>query len=192
MTLQGRLVTLRPVAENDLELLRQWVNDPELRSQVVDWSPHISAEEQRRWFESTCNDSSTLRFMIELAGESVGMAGLWRIDQQAHSAEMGIKIGSTSARSRGLGTDTVRTLTRFAFEDLDLHRLWARILANNSASLRVFIEKCGWHQEGRLRQAAFRDGAYHDVVIVGLLREEFADNAETRSASGTAWAEGER
>jgi RimJ/RimL family protein N-acetyltransferase len=112
--------------------------------------------------------------MIQLTdGELVGMAGLWRIDAQARNAEVGLKVGLASARSRGVGTDTVRTLTRFAFEDLGLHRVWARILTGNRPSLRVFVEKCGWKEEGRLRQAAFRDGAYQDVVVVGLLREEF-------------------
>lgn len=175
MILKGEAVTLRPIEEGDLDLLRQWANDPELRSQVVDWSPPISADEQRRWFEATRQDPATQRYIIQTdGGERVGMAGLWRIDRQAGSAELGLKIGSRAARSQGLGSDAVRTLTRFAFEQLGLHRLWARILAGNDASLRVFVGKCGWKEEGRLRDAAFRDGVYHDVVSVGLLRDEFS------------------
>lgn len=173
LILLGQVVTLRPLAEGDLELLRQWANDPDLRSKVVDWSPPVSAEEQRRWFEAAREDSSTRRYIIQRSqGERVGMAGLWKIDLQARSAELGLKIGLPAARSRGLGTDTVQTLVRLAFEELELHRLWARILANNVSSLRLFIEKCGWKEEGRLRQAAFRDGAHIDVVMVALLREE--------------------
>ena len=63
-------------------------------------------------------------------------------------------------------------LLNFAFKDLNLHRVYLHVFATNSAAIRAY-EKAGFVYEGKLRSAAHIDGAYVDVVIMSVLREEY-------------------
>jgi RimJ/RimL family protein N-acetyltransferase len=69
---------------------------------------------------------------------------------------------------KGLGTEATRLVLRHAFNDLGLHRVGLRVLAYNHRAIRSY-EKCGFVIEGREREAALVDGAWHDDVLMGAL-----------------------
>ncbi len=64
-------------------------------------------------------------------------------------------------------------MMRYAFEELQLERLDTTIIAHNKASLRLYIERCGWLEEGRKTRAFFRRNAFHDNVILGITRDRY-------------------
>jgi RimJ/RimL family protein N-acetyltransferase len=170
----GKRVRFRPIEESDLASLASWLNDPELSHKVVGWSFPVSAAQQREWFARSLQDARNRRWMVDtLEGETIGLTGLWEIDWQNRHALTALKIGSVERRGRGYGVDAILTLMAYAFCEVNLERLWTEILAFNAPSYRAYVEKCGWKVEGILRRHAFRAGAYHDVLRVGILREEF-------------------
>jgi RimJ/RimL family protein N-acetyltransferase len=63
----------------------------------------------------------------------------------------------------------------FGFLDAGFNRLHASILATNSRSIAAYVLKCGWLEEGRLRQHVWRNGEYVDLVQIGILRSEFLE-----------------
>ncbi|SIS80894.1 Acetyltransferase (GNAT) family protein [Kroppenstedtia eburnea] len=63
-------------------------------------------------------------------------------------------------------------LLRFIFEEMNLHKVKLEVFEFNPRAIRVY-EKCGFRQEGRLREEIFRYGRYHDVLVMGLLQEEY-------------------
>ena len=71
-------------------------------------------------------------------------------------------------RGRGRGADAVRVLCRLGFEELGLHKITARTFDFNHACARC-LEKCGFTQEGLLRDELYRDGAWHGVRVYGLI-----------------------
>ncbi len=87
-------------------------------------------------------------------------------------AELGIVIGEKAYWGQGYGSDAIRTLLRFAFEEMNLHRVYLRVYEDNARGIRAY-EKCGFCIEGRLREANYRKGRYHDELIMGVLRGEF-------------------
>ena len=90
------------------------------------------------------NDRNDFRFVIETSEDgAVGIATLTGIDWKNRTATHGIKLANQENRSRGIGTDTVLAIMRYAFEELGLHRLESSIFPENVASRKLY-SKCGW------------------------------------------------
>lgn len=174
MELKGKIVRLRAVEQEDCEMLRILTNDPEYEKMIVGWAFPISTQDQKAWFENCKNDLHRLRFTIETEHEgAVGMIGLRDIDwKNGVASGLGMRIAKKEIRTRGLATDAWMTLMRYAFEELRLNRINGSALAYNAASLRV-CQKVGFVVEGTQRQAVYKNGKYHDLVIMGCLRCDY-------------------
>lgn len=179
MKIIGDAVVLRAVEREDLPLLHGWANDPDIQSNLGRWHFPLSLASLEAWFETFRHDGPDQRFMIEAAGEgAVGMTNLVDINWKDRNAFTGLLIGSESSRRRGYGADSVRTMMRYAFEELQLERLDTTIIAHNAASLGLYIDKCGWLEEGRKARAFFRRNAFHDNVILGVTRGRYRELVE--------------
>ena len=174
MYLYGRKVILRSVEEEDLEMLRELTNSPDFEKMIVGWSFPISKKDQAEWFANCRNNDSRLRFTIVTEQDgAVGMIGLRDIDWKNGSASgLGIRIAKKELRSHGLATDAQMTLMRYAFDELRLNRINASVLNYNTASLRM-CEKVGYKVEGIKRKAIYKDGQFHDLVILGCLKSDY-------------------
>jgi len=168
------VVVLTPLSHEDSETLFQWIND---RSEVLYNSPfrpvHRPCHDD--WFKSVLRRDDVVIFGIRLkeTGELIGTCQLVDIHPIHRSAELRIRIGPPGQRGRGLGTDAVTQLLAFGFRDLNLHRIWLQVFADNPRAARVY-EKVGFREEGVLRSAAFVDGVYKDVRLFALLEDDYA------------------
>jgi RimJ/RimL family protein N-acetyltransferase len=109
-------------------------------------------------------------FVIEVDGSVVGSCNLFDIDHLARTGEVGIAVAG-EARGKGIGTEALGLLVRFAFGRLNLRRVHLRTIAPNARALASY-RKVGFVQEGVLRQNAWVRGEYVDEVVMGLLRAE--------------------
>jgi RimJ/RimL family protein N-acetyltransferase len=168
----GRHVWLRPFEWEDAEKYRQWVNNSAIVS-LVDRVLPVTAEEHRRWYEAITQDPRNVIFALEaVPGKRfVGCIWLYGIDYRHHHAEVRILIGDARHWGKGIGREAISLLTQFAFDRLNLHKLYAYVLATNKRALDTF-EKSGFAREGLLRKERYVDGRFVDVVRFGLLREE--------------------
>ena len=171
--IEGHRIRLWPLERHDLLTNYQWANDREL-ARLAGMNPlPRSVAEIERWFEGTAADPEVRLFSIKTPeGDYLGNIELRDLDLRCGRAEVGIVIGEQAWWGKGCGTEAIRTLCRFAFEDLRLHRLYARVLASNPRALRSF-SKCGFRSEGVERDAHFQDGAFWDVHVLGLLVHEW-------------------
>lgn len=173
MNIKGKMVTLRAVDYKDMEFMREMLNDPELEKLVVGWSFPISATEQEKWFASAIQDKTNLRFVIETKEEGpVGISILSGIDWKNRKALHGIKLSNTETRKKGLGTDTIMAIMRYAFDELNLNRLDANWLEDNMASQKLHI-KCGWSVEGCRRNYIYKSGSYKKLILAGILKTDY-------------------
>jgi RimJ/RimL family protein N-acetyltransferase len=174
MNICGRKVTLRAIEEEDLPLLHEWANDPDIWYLLGGWHFPSSMEFERRWFASLQSDPLNQRFAIEAPNLGlIGTANLVEIDWKNNHAYHGMMLGDQAARGRGFGIDTIMAVMRYAFEELHLERLDGSMIEYNVASLNVYCRKCGWKEEGRLRRWYFRRNRYWDKVIVGITRDDY-------------------
>lgn len=171
--LQTNNVLLRSLTKEDLPQLFIWIND---RTQVLWNSPYkpVHEIEHHKWFESSMLRNDLKIFAIEkkLTNQLIGSCQLHNIHPIHRSAELQIRLGNVDERGKGYGTEAVKLLLQFGFIDLNLHRIYLHVKDNNPAAIRIY-EKCGFQIEGILRQAAFIDGEYVNLQVMGILQKDF-------------------
>jgi RimJ/RimL family protein N-acetyltransferase len=178
----GERVRLRRIGQNDLPRFVEWLNDPDVRESLLEVYPLGLAQEER-WFDAMLKlEPASQPYAIEArtpgaapADESwmhVGGTGFHGVDWRNRSAEVGIFIGAKHLWGMGCGTDALRALVHWGFQELNLHRVWLRVFEDNARAIRSY-EKIGFRLEGRLRQDRFHRGRYSDTLVMGLLRDEF-------------------
>jgi RimJ/RimL family protein N-acetyltransferase len=169
--LEGSLVRLRAIEDDDLPAINQGIWDPDVsRSLALAWPESVA--ETRAWWERTRAREDVVVFAVETRDEElVGVLSIG-IDDGPRSGTLGIWI----ARPRwdaGYGTDAVRTACRFAFGELNLQRMGLAVHDDNARGIRAY-EKVGFREEGRVRRGHFTGGRFGDVIWMGLLAEELA------------------
>lgn len=164
---------LRPLRISDGKLLYQWITDRELVLFNAAYHP-VSEVDHKAWLRSVMTKRSDLViFAIETLPDkqTIGTCQLLHINTLHRSAELQIRIGVSGMRGKGLGQQAVRQLLDYGFKDLNLHRIELRVFATNHRAIRAY-EASGFCREGVARQAVYIDGAYVDVVHMGILRDE--------------------
>jgi RimJ/RimL family protein N-acetyltransferase len=172
--------SLVPLDTDHLELVRSWILDQELRDLVGTIQPPSDLQ-HRRWFEAIQSDPARQVRLIraEPSGEPVGLIGLIDIDLVYRGAELWLYVGEGTRRRSGLGGDATRAMLAFAFDTLGLERVYARVVAYNAAAHALF-RACGFSDEGTLRHATFKRGAFHDMHLLSILRDEFPTHGELK------------
>ncbi len=171
----GKKVRLRPIERDDLPRFVEWFGDPEVRRHLLIYLPFSLAQEER-WFENLLERlerRESVVLAIETAdGVHIGNVGLNNIDWKNRNAELGIAIGEKPYWNQGYGSDAIRTLLGLAFREMNLHRVFLRVDADNARGIRCY-EKAGFQREGTFREVVFKDGTYHDQYVMSILRSEF-------------------
>jgi RimJ/RimL family protein N-acetyltransferase len=185
--LHGKNVSLRPMERADIPRLWEFAQDMELGLVThADGRPTPLAAIERECDEKwSGTDAGAIRWGIQARDLLIGGAELVAIDWRNRSAELAVWIGDHTYRQRGCGSDALRLALGYAFGVLGLHRVSYRISAPNVAALRCY-ESVGFVEEGRLREAQYRDGGYHDVVLLGVLRAVW--RADSPVAGGEHYA----
>ena len=170
---------LVPLEEDHVPLLLEWLNDPKITQYLPIHLPMREAEE-REWIRKLYTAGSVARivFVIKAIGEEgpssslIGTVGIHRINWKDRDAEVGITIGESSYWRHGYGTNAMEMVVEHAFKNLNLHRLHARVYTFNEGGI-ALQKKVGFREEGRFREAVFKNGEYHDIISYGLLETEW-------------------
>lgn len=171
MIIKGKSVVLRAIELEDADMLRQMMNDSEIETMMWGSSYPVSKHNQIAWINSLGNNNSTFRAIIDVNDSGIGTIILSDIDMKNGNAEIHIKLADANMRGRGYGTDAVRTLTKYAFNELRLNCVYCRVHADNVASQKMFL-KCGFKQEGVLRSRVFKNGVFHDFNQYSILKSD--------------------
>jgi RimJ/RimL family protein N-acetyltransferase len=172
--LAGELVRLRAILASDAAGRRRWLNDREVTLHYSHGYP-LSREEQQAWLDEASRQTSPPCIVLAidtLDGRHIGIINLDGINSENRSAELGIMIGEKDCRSMGYGTDAILTLLRFAFQEINLNRVWLDVNAENARAIACY-RKCGFVEEARFRQHRYKLGRYSDSVIMSVLAEEY-------------------
>jgi RimJ/RimL family protein N-acetyltransferase len=188
--LRGEISSLRAVHEDDLPLIVRWMNDPEVRYWLHHSErPDATVDTVRVRFGLEQEGLPNLVWMIETlrvfphdpahsgqAGRPVGHLGLLGVDPHSLRAELAISIGEKDCWSRGYGTDAIRAVLHHAFTKLGLRRIELHTDADNARGIRCY-EKCGFVREGVMRERRLRYGKPLDMVVMGVLKREWEQDA---------------
>jgi RimJ/RimL family protein N-acetyltransferase len=172
--LVGEGVELRRHDRANYPLYARWYGDEEIW-RLTSWEPQPPRREAvERLFEereeSPMNDSFAIHREDEK--EPFGVISLMNISETKASADLSVIVGDKKNRDKGLGTEAIRTILRYAFEDLDLERVNLSVFEYNEPAISTY-EKLGFKREGRLRKAIQRDGSSHDAILMKILASEW-------------------
>lgn len=170
----GEKIYLKPLEENNIKLITIWHNDNEIMTLFA--LTKITGEEYwLDWFEKTDKDPNSIYFGIYTKNDDkiIGYIHLEQIYWHYKlCSDIGILIGEKDQWSKGYGTEAMHLMIKYAFEELDLHRLELMTFDFNTRGLRLW-DKCGFKQEGIMRKARLVNGKWHDVIFMALLKEEY-------------------
>ncbi|QND53119.1 GNAT family N-acetyltransferase [Phyllobacterium sp. 628] len=172
VTLDGERVFLRRPHNGDAQVRLALGHDLEIyrmfggsREELSEMTSHGAA----MWVESLAEHPYA--WVIE--HESlIGEIRLDHVNLSDRRASLAIGIYDPALLGHGLGSEAIKLVLAYAFDVLGLHRIGLRVLAYNQRAIRAY-EKCGFVIEGRERDAAFVDGAFHDDIMMGVLEQEF-------------------
>jgi RimJ/RimL family protein N-acetyltransferase len=169
--LQGSNVFLRKLEHDDLTRCLLWINDPEMFITMGVWGPR-SKNEQDSWYKALEGSKTNIVFALCLKeGDShIGNVSLFDIDYRSRNAGLTVMIPDRAHQGCGYGREAIKILCTFAFEYLNLHKLYCK--TDNPYAAKMY-EKIGFVKEGILRKHTFRYGKYVDKILYGILAEDF-------------------
>jgi diamine N-acetyltransferase len=170
--LKGERVLLRAVEREDLKRLHELYQNVDL---VLlgdgEWEPKPLAAREKR-YDNRVADEDKAWFAIEVAGRLIGDLNLHHRDRRSGVSAFGIGIYDPEYLSQGYGREAIGLMLDWAFRIQNYQKIWLDTWATNQRAMRCY-QSLGFVEEGRQRRQLFVNGEYVDVVIMGLLREEW-------------------
>jgi ribosomal-protein-alanine N-acetyltransferase len=178
MHFEIRGFVLRKPELGDIEALYKQKNDPDLASMLVGFNKGYARADLAGWVDFHRKHADEALFVVARrdTDQPVGHVGLYEIDHRIRKAEFAILLGDRSVWGRGLGRELTQFALRYGFLELNLNRISLDVLESNERAIRLY-RALGFKDEGRLRQAQYKNGRYLDVVLMAMLREEWVADA---------------
>ena len=169
---------IRSYRPGDVDSIVKYGNNPNVSVQLTDRFPYpYTREDAEAWIDFAAAQEPETLFALADDKELVGGIGLIpQDDVYSRSAMLGYWLGEPFW-NRGIATRAVRAIVDWAFEELDLIRIFAFVFESNTASVRV-LEKNGFQLEGTMRRAVFKRGRLMDQALYAILIDEVEKKGE--------------
>lgn len=173
--LKGKKTVLRPLCKKtDLEKCWQWVNDPDVRQYMGSQLP-VSLTEEEQWFDKLGENKRVIALAVQtLEGELIGTMGVHDIHRINRIGTTGAMIGNKAYQGKGFGQDAKITLLDYLFNTQNFRKICSQAIVSNERSIRYNL-RCGYKIEGVRRAHMYRDGVYHDEVLLAVFADEWRD-----------------
>jgi UDP-4-amino-4,6-dideoxy-N-acetyl-beta-L-altrosamine N-acetyltransferase len=175
---EGKKTRLRPVRKSDIEKSIVWRNTPDIRENVLGYRFPVTETMEDQWYEAALADQtrSTAMFAIETLDNDtlIGFIHLNRIDWIARRSHFGITIGEKEFQGKGMGTDSMQILFKYAFDCLNLKKICLEVADFNKNAIKLY-QKFGFVVEGILKEHLYLENSYHDFILMRMFDSEFRE-----------------
>ena len=163
--------TLRPWTMDDVKSLARHANNPKIASNLRDVFPHPYLENDAiQYIELCARKDGSLKWAIEVNNEAAGSVALLPMtDIYRKNFELGYWLGEEHW-GKGIITEVVAAVCQYAFEQTNIHRLYARVFSENTASAKILLHN-GFVQCGHMHQSVFKMGVFHDELIFEKIKK---------------------
>lgn len=167
-SIYGEKVYLRPITADDTDNIIKWRNSEAVRPYFID-QKLITKEGHLNWLKNVIEAGKGFQFIVCMKenGEPIGSTFLKNYDKEHNKIEYGMFLGSEDVKGKGIGAEIYQLTLQFAFEVLNVHKVYSRILADNMAS-RKSCRNAGLNEEGCLKDEVRVNGVYRDLVMMGI------------------------
>lgn len=168
----GERVYIRPITEEDTDLIIKWRNSDAVRPYFIYQKP-FTREGHLNWLKTMIESGCGYQFIVcTIEGdEPIGCTYLRDYDREHNKIEYGVFLGSEEVKGNGIGTEILGLTLQFAFKTLGIHKVSARALSDNIASIHSFL-KGGFTKEAYLKDEVFVNGEYRDIVLLGKINPD--------------------
>ena len=165
------LVEFKKLTNDMLETVRQWRNMEHVR-QYMYTEHYITPEEHRKWFATVSESKKYKYWVITVNSKGVGLVNLADIDYENLVASWAFYIADLSQIGTGLGSMVEYHLIDYYFTEIKFNKLCCSVLDFNEHVVEMH-KKFGFQQEGLLRSQIKKGNKFVNVVLLGMLRDEW-------------------
>jgi len=171
--LEGERLKLAPLKREYIESFLKWLNDPEITQYLTGYRP-LTRDMEEDWFDNLKKRENAIIFSILLIDNEklIGNCGIEDLHWVNRAGTCGIFIGDKENQGKGYGPEALRLLLDYGFNTLNLNRIDLKVYEFNTSAIKCY-KKVGFIEEGRKRQATFKNGKYYDDIIMSILFEEW-------------------
>jgi RimJ/RimL family protein N-acetyltransferase len=166
-TLVGERVRLVPLDASHTPALFPWINDPEI-SRLTGTHRVFTYEEVEEFAATRPEQPDRVDLAVLRAEDGKVLGEIVLNNLNVDNESMGFRISLHSEQGRGYGTEAIRLLLRYAFDVIGLHRVDLEVYDFNPRAIASY-RKCGFVEEGRLRDALLWEGQWHDALLMSVL-----------------------
>ncbi len=169
-------IRIRPITVDDTALIIKWRNNPSVMSNFI-YQKELTEEEHIHWLNTKVFNGDTKQFIIEEieTEEKIGSVYIRDIDTNHRKGEFGIFIGEDTARGKGYGSMATHELLRYAFEVLNLNRVFLRVFADNPSAIACY-KKAGFTEDGIAREDVWINNIPRDIVFMSILKSNWRED----------------
>lgn len=172
-------IFFRAFTKDDYLLINKWRTDESVQKMTVGPFRYVSLEMEKEWvYGKMMNNTKDIYLAICLKSypdKMIGYTSLNNIDYINRSASVGgVVIGDLDYRDGDIRHEVGVKTRKYAFDELNLHRLKGTCLSEHKVSS-IMMEASGFKLEGVERQAVYKHGVYHDILIYSLLEQEYRE-----------------
>lgn len=170
----GERINLRPQRKEDAEFIAKYQQDPDVMENYFgSYTIPTLREFAERWYDHMTTDKVDYSFTIEnKQGEFIGSCHTMDMNVRNGITYIAIFIGHPDYRSKGYGTEALKLLLNFFFNEIGLRKVKLNVFSFNKRAIRCY-EKSGFKLEGINKQELYRYGEYHDGFAMAITRDDF-------------------
>jgi [ribosomal protein S5]-alanine N-acetyltransferase len=174
MRIETSKCILREWQLSDAESLAFYANNRNVSCNLRDFFPFpYTINNAYNWIELAAkqDDPQTL-FAIEVDGIAAGSIGIVKKDDvYRKNIEIGYFLGE-KFWARGIATEAIKAITKYAFENFEIERVFAEFFSSNIGSKKA-LEKSGFKHEASFKNNIFKNGKLQDSCIYSVLKEDY-------------------
>ena len=168
--MEGEKVYLSPINLDDYELYVKWLNNPNITQYLDINDSLITLSKEKELLDNIGNEEFTFAIIKKEDDTLLGNVGVTKIDYKNGKAELGIFIGEEDNLSKGYGSEAIKLIINFAFNEIRLHNIMLTVFSNNARAIKAYT-KCGFVEYGRRHEAIFHNGEYLDLIYMEIINK---------------------
>src|SRR5574344_294464 len=168
----GDRLYLSPMNSDDYEIYTKWMNDFEVDKGINQLINLIGIDAEKEYLQKAVQVKYNFAIVLKEEDRLLGNISLTKINEIDRTAELGIFIGEESDRNKGYGTEAIKLLLDYGFNQLNLHNISLNAFSFNLRAIAAY-KKAGFVEFGRWKEAHYFNGEYCDIVMLQILKKDF-------------------